>query len=251
MTREIGEVLVRHLGLIGELSAKDEDALLSVRGEIRDLQRGEDVLTDVERPAHSVVVIDGLLQRYTVGPQGKRQIHSFYIPTDTPSLEAVHIGVMDNNLGALTPSRVGLVPLPELHRLMGLRPNVLSLIWRETLVQAAILRAWLMRNSRLLPDGQMAHLFCETVARAKAAGLTEGDSCDLPVTHEDLADALGMPAVHVNRTLTMLRAARLAEFQSGRLTILNWNQLVDIAEFDSSYLHLRQGPNDSPRTHGG
>ena len=141
MTREIGEVLVRHLGLIGELSAEDEEALLSVRGQIRDLQRGEDVLTDGERPAHSVVVIDGLLQRYTVGPQGKRQIHSFYIPTDTPSLEAVHIGVMDNNLGALTPTRVGLVPLPELHRMMGLRPNVLSLIWRETLVQAAILRA--------------------------------------------------------------------------------------------------------------
>ena len=64
-------------------------------------------------------------------------------------MEAIHIGVMDNNLGALTPSRVGLVPIPELHRIMDLRPNVLGLIWRETLVQAAILRAWLMRNSRL------------------------------------------------------------------------------------------------------
>jgi CRP-like cAMP-binding protein len=240
MTGEIGDVLIRHLGLIGELSDDDKDALASAKGEVRDIEAGEDVLTDGERPAYSVVVIGGLLQRYTLGPQDKRQIHSIYLPTDTPSLEAVHIGVMDNNLGALAPSRVGLVPLPELQRIMDLRPNVLGLIWRETLVQAAILRAWLMRNSRLLPDGQMAHLFCEMLTRAKAAGLTRDNTCDLPLSHDDLGDALGMATVHVNRTLTMLRAAGFAELHSGRLTVLDWERLVEVSEFDPSYLHLRR-----------
>jgi CRP-like cAMP-binding protein len=238
LSRDVGEVLVRHLGLFGSLSDGDKDALMSVKGEVRDLEAGEDVLTDGERPTYSVVVIAGLLQRYTLAPDRKRQIHSFYLSTDTPSLEAIHIGVMDNNLGALTPSRVGLVPLPELHRIMDLRPNVLGLIWRETLVQAAILRAWLMRNSRLLPDGKMAHLFCEIMTRAKAAGFVPDDTCDLPVTHEDIGDALGMASVHVNRTLTMLRDAGLADLHAGRLTVFDWPRLVEVAEFDPSYLHL-------------
>ncbi|HYY83152.1 MAG TPA: hypothetical protein VE686_01475 [Beijerinckiaceae bacterium] len=38
MTRDIGEVLVRHLGLFGSLSDGDKDALLSVEGKVRDLE---------------------------------------------------------------------------------------------------------------------------------------------------------------------------------------------------------------------
>ena len=62
---DIGEVLVKHLGLIGQLSDGDKDALLSIKGEVRDLQRGEDVLKVGDRPSQAVVVFNGLLQRYT------------------------------------------------------------------------------------------------------------------------------------------------------------------------------------------
>ena len=84
----------------------------------------------------------------------------------------------------------------------------------------------------------MAHLFCEIMTPAKAAGLAPDDTCDLPVTHEDIGDALGMASVHVNRTLTMLRDAGLADLHGGRLTVLDWPRLVEVAEFDPSYLHL-------------
>ena len=236
----IGETFILHLGLIGHLSEEDKQALLSLEGEIRDLKRGEDVLQDGERPPHSVVVISGLLQRYTLGPEGQRQIHSFYLPTDTPCLEAIHIGVMDNNLGALAPTRVGLVPIPELLRVIEAHPNLNALMWRETLVQAAILRAWLMRNSQTQGHERMAHLFCEIMTRAKAAGLAKEDTCDLPITQEDLGDALGLSLVHVNRTLMLLRTTGSVEFRGGKLTVRNWEQLVEIAEFDGSYLHLRE-----------
>jgi CRP-like cAMP-binding protein len=240
----IGETFILHLGLIGRLSEEDRAALMSLRGEFRDLKRGEDVLKDGDRPPHSVVVLSGLLQRYTLGPDGQRQIHSFYLPTDTPSLEAIHIGVMDNNLGALAPSRVGLVPIPELLRVMEAHPNLNALMWRETLVQAAILRAWLMRNSQTQADERMAHPFCEVITRARAAGLVEDDGCDLPVTQEDLGDALGLSLVHVNRTLMLLRTTVAVEFRSGRLRVRNWDQLLEIAQFDGSYLHL--GETETP-----
>jgi CRP-like cAMP-binding protein len=240
MTSSIGEAMIRHLELMGRLTEEDKKALLGLKGDVRDLQRGEDVLVNGERPPYSVVVLSGLLQRYTLTPEGKRQIHSLYIPTDTPCLEAIHIGVMDNNLGAIAPTRVGLVPLTELFRVMETHPNLTAMFWRETLVQASILRAWLMRNSQLLAHGQMAHLFCEILIRAKAAGLAQNNTCDLPVTQEDLADALGMSTVHVNRTLMVLRAAGAVEFRGGKLMVMNWDELVQIAEFDPSYLHLHQ-----------
>jgi CRP-like cAMP-binding protein len=121
---------------------------------------------------------------------------------------------------------------------MEAHPKVLALIWRETLVQGAIFREWLMRNSQKLAHSQMAHFFCEVFTRAKAAGVNRGDACDLPITQEDLADALGMSIVHVNRTLMILRAGELLEFRGGVLTVKDWEKLVQVAEFDPGYLHL-------------
>jgi CRP-like cAMP-binding protein len=236
----IGAVLEKHLGLIGILSPEDAAALHTIEGRIRDVARGEDLLREGDRPTEAVVVIAGLLQRYTVSPQGRRQIHSVYIAADTPSLETLHLDTMDNALGALAPSRVGLVPHAELHRVMDARPKLRDLIWRETLVQAALFREWLMRNSQMLAHARIAHFFCEIMARARAAGLTDGKAFDLPMTQEDLADVLGMTAVHVNRTLGLLRAGNLAEYRGGRLALLDRQGLADAAEFDPAYLHLRK-----------
>jgi hypothetical protein len=38
----------------------------------------------------------------------------------------------------------------------------------------------------------------------------------------------------------MLRTAGSADFRGGRLTVADWERLVDVAAFDPSYLHLRR-----------
>jgi CRP-like cAMP-binding protein len=238
---EVGEVFELHLGLIGELGEEDAAALHSLEYEVREVTRGEDLLRDGDHPTSAVVLLSGLLQRYQLTAGGRRQVHSFYIATDTPCLETLHIDYMDNNLGALAPSRVGIVPNAELYRVMDERPKLAALFWRETLVQAAVFREWLLRNSQMLAHGQMAHFFCEMMVRARAAGIAEGDTFRLPITQEDLADAVGMTAVHVNRTLAMLRNAGMVEFRGGIVRVLDWNKLVETAEFDPYYLHLRRG----------
>lgn len=161
------------------------------------------------------------------------------MPTDTPCLENLPMRVMDNTLGAVSPSQVGLVPHSELFRVFDAHPKVLMLAWRETLVQGAITRERLMRNSQMLAHAQVGHFFCEIMARARVAGLAWGDACDLPITRDHLADALGMSVVHVNRTLMILRTAGLADLQEGLLTVPSLEKLAEVADFDPSYLHLR------------
>lgn len=236
----IGDLLVRRLRLIGPLSEADGELLRGVSGTVQDLRRGEEILKAGDRPADVVVVLSGLLQRCSMTADGKRQLHSVYLRGDTPSLETLHIGVMDSNLVASAPSRVALVPHAELDRVMRASPNVLALLWRETLVQASIYRTWLVRNSQMLAHAQLAHFFCEFITRAEAAGLAERGCCDLPMTQEDLADALGMTPIHINRTLMLLRAGGMIEFQGGRLRVPDRAKLTEVAAFDPAYLHYRQ-----------
>jgi CRP-like cAMP-binding protein len=235
----IGEALSKHLSCIGELSKDDLTALSRIKGEVRLVAKGKDILSAGDVPHFSVVVLKGFLCRHSWKRDGTRQIHSFYIPTDAPSLETLHIDYLDNSLSAVVPSTVGIIPHPELFRLMDDRPNLQALIWRETLIQASVFREWLTRNSTLPAHSAMAHLFCEIYARSGAAGLVTANSCEMPTTQETLAQALGLTAVHVNRTLQLLRESGLVELKNGRLYIQNFDKLADLAEFDPLYLHMR------------
>jgi CRP-like cAMP-binding protein len=236
----IGETLAERLSCIGELSSADRAALADVKGTVRPVAKGCDILTAGEEPEFAVLVLRGLLCHHRWKRDGTRQIHSFYLAKDAPSLESLHIDYVDSNLGAVVQSTVALIPHAELFRVMEQRPNLRALMWRETLVQAAIVREWLTRNSTLPAHSALAHLFCEMFVRAEAAELTTSGSCDLPATQETLAHALGLTAVHVNRTLQMLRETEMVDLKNGRLYVHEFDQLAALGEFDPSYLHLRR-----------
>lgn len=61
------------------------------------------------------------------------------------------------------------------------------------------------------------------------------------MTQEQLADATGLTAVHVNRTLKALEAADLISRNGSRSIIVgDWKRLAEAGDFDSAYLHLRE-----------
>lgn len=238
----IGEVLVRHLACIGDLPEPDRSALLAVEGTIQELPRLKDCLREGDHPTNVVVVLKGLLYRHTVGHQGSRQIHSFYLPSEAPCLETLYLDYMDNNLGAVVDSTIALIPHDRLYRVIDDFPDARKLLWRQTLVQGGIFREWLVRNSNQPAHAALAHLLCEMFTRAEAADLVRQDGFDFPVTQEMLGEALGLTSVHVNRTLQMLRQTGTFELRNRRLQILDLPKLVQIAEFDPRYLHFRREP---------
>ena len=247
----VGETLARHLATFGELPAADYDAVAALRAEVRDVPRQTDVLRNGDHPTHVVVVLSGLLHRYTIGPEGKRQIHSFYLPNEAPSLETLYIDYMDNNLATVVPTRVGLISHDQIYRIIDERPEARKLLWRQTLVQAAIFRQWLVRNSNLPAHMALAHLFCEMYVRADAVGLVGSGTCSLPLTQEYVADALGLTAVHTNRTLQAMRETGAVEWRSGELIVYDWPKLREIARFDPNYLHLRSTQSAQRRSAAG
>jgi CRP-like cAMP-binding protein len=239
--RVIGEALVKHLSRLGELSSQDREAIHGVKGDVRAVRKQEDIAKAGTVPVFSVLVLRGFLQRYNSRRDGSRQIHSFYIAGDAPSFESLHLEKMDSSLCAVVHSEVALIPHSEMLELMRERPAIQSLIWRSSLLQSSLYREWLTRNSRLPADGAMAHLFCEIYVRSLAAGLVEQKSCEVPLTQEMLADALGLTGVHVNRTLQQLRETGMVDHKSGRLFVHDARKLADFADFEPSYLHLRNG----------
>jgi len=85
----------------------------------------------------------------------------------------------------------------------------------------------------------LAHIMCEFIVRMRAVGLAEDHQCELPLTQAELGDALGISTVHVNRTLMELRGEGLIKLQGAKLTVLDWDRLKTVGEFDPTYLHIK------------
>jgi CRP-like cAMP-binding protein len=130
----------------------------------------------------------------------------------------------------------------EMNALTEGRPRITQALWWHELVTAAVQREWTLNLGQRSAYERLAHLLIELYMRLRAVGRAHDGRCDFPLTQNDLADATGLTAVHVNRTLQELRRDRLIELERKQLQIIDLPRLIDIAMFNANYLHLdREG----------
>lgn len=67
-------------------------------------------------------------------------------------------------------------------------------------------------------------------------------SFHLPLSQAELADVLGLSVVHMNRVIGTLRRMNVISWANHMITILNWDRLAEIAEFDPTYLSMTCEP---------
>ena len=232
--------LVRKLDSIFPLRDDERQALLNLPMQIVVIKEGQDIVRAGDHPSRSCLLLSGFACVYKVTGDGKRQIAGFSIAGDMPDLQSLHLQVLDNSVSTLTPCRVGFIPHEALHDICERYPRITSAFWRETLIDAAIFREWVMNVGQREAYRRMAHVFCELLVRLRAVGLAEDHSCGLPITQAEFADAIGVSTVHVNRVLQEMRANGIIELNGDRLNIPDWETLTRVGDFDPTYLHLKQ-----------
>jgi CRP-like cAMP-binding protein len=234
------QILIRKLREHSRLPGEDVAIISSFSHKVRELSSNEDLVRQGDEPRASAVVLSGLVARYHLLQDGRRQYLSFHIAGDLPDAQALFIDKMDHAVCATGPAVVALIPHGELIAAFNRRPSIGFAIWRETLIDAAIFREAITNNSAREMPARMAHLFCELYYRARVSGLTEGNIFTVPLSLAQLGEALAMSIATVNRTLQELRVSQTVDFQRGELKIKDWNRLVDIGEFNPGYLHLKK-----------
>jgi CRP-like cAMP-binding protein len=139
-----------------------------------------DVVRERDRPSQCCLVLEGWLQRYKIVDGGERQIFAFHFPGDMPDLQSLHLKTMDHNLAPLVQSTVAFVQHNTVRELIRSFPRLGDILWRDTLIDAAIFRQWMLGMGRKDAPQRIAHLFCELFTKLQAVGLTRGNSCNFP-----------------------------------------------------------------------
>jgi CRP-like cAMP-binding protein len=241
-------VMLHKLERLAPLDDGDRDALLSLPFTLAEIERGRRILGDGEGSSNAHLLRSGVACRQTVLANGARQIVSLHLQGAILDLSSCVLSLDEPELRALTSCEIALIPREAIQGLLAERPATLGLaMWRRTLADAAILRAWMTNNARRDARSRLAHLLCELGLRLEGAGLGERTRYRLPMTQEQIADCIGLTPVHVNRVLKDMEKDRLISGTRGSIEIADWERLTGVGGFGSEYLYSgRKGGNGLP-----
>ena len=231
--------LLRRLNALSPIAEAEGEMLRSLaEAHIRHAAPREDMVSEGEKPDGVRMILSGWACRYKHLEDGRRQIIAFFLPGDLCDNHVFVLREMDHSVGTLTPVTFAQIPRRRIEEITLSHPRVTQALWWESLVGSAIQREWIVSLGQRDALERMAHLLCELFLRLRAVGLAEENRCELPLTQAELADAMGLSTVHVNRTLQELRAAKLIILKGRTLTIPDLEALQSAAQFNPSYLHL-------------
>lgn len=242
--------LVTKLGRYVELDEAEIAALDHLTRHPHVVKSGADLILEGTNPENVFLLLEGWGYRYSILRNGNRQIFGYLLPGDLCDVHVFMLERMDHSVGLLSDAKVVKIPAAEMLDVLNRHPRVERAFWIDTLVAEATLRQWVVNIGQRDSLERLGHLFCELSHRMRVVGLVDADDqFSLPLTQSELADTLGLTAVHVNRTLQRLREGGFITLSRGRLTILDFDGLAEISGFDGDYLRVHSTPgNVSLRT---
>lgn len=220
------------------LDDDDSRAILDLPYRLRRLDAATYLVREGAVPRQCSVLVDGFAFRQKVTGDGARQIIAVCIPGDAVDLQNMFLDVADHAVQMLVRGTVADVQREDLQKLVLTRPMVGAAIIQLTLVEASILREWVVNVGRRDARERVAHLLCEFAVRLEYRGIATPGGFELPMTQEQLADATGLTPVHVNRVLKALEADGLISRKRRHIYYPDWRALQVEGDFSRQYLHL-------------
>ncbi|WP_062015097.1 Crp/Fnr family transcriptional regulator [Aureimonas sp. AU4] len=230
-------LLLRKLERLHPLTADDRELIERHSRPLREVAIRQDLIREGDVPTDVFLILSGFACRYKMIEGGRRQIMAFFVPGDFCDFQVFILKHMDHSIGTLSRCQVVRIRRDAILE-MTERPAIARAFWWASLVDAAVLREWLVNIGQRTAEERIGHLLCELLVRLQAVGFVRDNSYALPISQTDLADALGVTVVHTNRMLAVLREQGLITLDRHELLVRDVEGLKRRSGFDPNYLHL-------------
>lgn len=228
------------------LGADERHAIAAITNVSKTINAHETIIREGSSSDRICLILSGLAYRYRYLSNGKRQIFGYLLPGDLCDTQFAICNTCDHNVGVLCSSQIAVVSPSDLAKIRAAFPKIERALSMIALVEAAILREWLLSVGQRDACQKLAHFFCELSERFKSGSYEASAGLSLPLTQVEIADTMGLTVVHVNRVLQRFRREGLLCWSRRHFNILNHERLAQIAEFDGSYLRLEARHMPSP-----
>lgn len=196
-------------------------------------------------------ILEGALYQAKLTRDGARQIVGLRLQHEFVGLQDILLQTSAHDVQALTACRLLEVDAGQLRATLGAHPGIAEILMADVMISCSIAQDWIVNVGRRDAQSRVAHLLCELALRMKGSALSPGASYVLPLTQQQLGDAVGLGRIAVNRVMRDLTQQGVASCDKSFITILDPAKLEDIGDFTARYLHLGQSERDRRKSDRG
>jgi CRP-like cAMP-binding protein len=154
---ETKQWFIRKLEQLAPLTPTEKRVLQNAVMGQREVTARHDIVSEGSSPTEISMIVNGFACRYTLLPDGRRQITAFLIPGDFCNLRALHTDRMDFGVAATDCCRIACASRQKLSEIIEKYPRIGFALWRDTIIDAAIYRQWLTNVGRRSAYERIAH----------------------------------------------------------------------------------------------
>lgn len=229
------------------LTDDEQEAILGLPAHLAEIKANRDFVGLRETVDHASLVVEGMIGRFDENRNGLRQITAMHLPGDMANLHSVVQPQGTSALQALSLTTILRVPHEAIRVATAQFPALAEALWRDCMVDSAILSQWVINVGRRDAQSRIAHLLCEVATRLRAPTASGTFAFRFGATQLQVADAAGLTSVHVNRVLRGLREKGLVDVRKAEVHVLDWAGLMTAGEFNKNYLQTEILPEERLR----
>jgi CRP/FNR family transcriptional regulator, anaerobic regulatory protein len=233
-----GSCLAERLSHYVALTSQEEAALEALEQQERTYKRGSVVRREGDRARELFIVRKGWLYSSVLLGNGSRQIMRLHFAGDVLGVSGVAFGTAADSIVAVTDASLCQFDKDKLALLFAQHPRLAALIFTLTVAERVSMADRLASIGRTSARARVASLLCEMLARLRVMEGADLDRLHVPLTQEDIGDATGLTAVHVNRMMRGLVDDGLIERHGNHVRFLDEARLAAEAGFTDRFAEI-------------
>jgi CRP-like cAMP-binding protein len=226
--------LLQHL----PLTFAERDALGWLERRERHYEAGETVLEQGQQIDCLYVVSSGWLHASSRLKDGGRQILRFYFVGDITTSFSIAWEYTASALTAVSECTLFEIPRDALGRVFGEHPRLGAMLYGLMASEHVAMSDRLTSVGRQNGMTRIATLLLDIRSRLRVVDGLTGSMFELPLTQQDLGDAVGLTKAHVNRSLRALEETGLLEREGKIIRITDVDALAELVGFQDRHAHV-------------
>jgi len=236
------ECAIRSTALFGELELKHLDKARALRSAQLIYAAGEYLYHEGDVPEKAFTVYKGWIILFKDMQNGDRQILRFALPGDFLCYKVGNHKVMDHSAIAVSEATLCAFPIERFRKIISELPDLAFAISSITERTTQRCHTALTTIASHPAETKIAFLLLSLFIREASLNPANSDCVPFPITQEDIADALGLTSIHVNRILQSLRKSGVIECKNRCLWVPDKGALAKLAKISLPELeHLMLG----------
>jgi CRP-like cAMP-binding protein len=225
------------------LTKAEQEMLDRLEAQQRHCKRGTVIINEGEPARELYVVQKGWLQSSVLLGNGGRQIMRINLAGDIVGLSALAFENSPETVTTLTDATICPFDRERLALLFSEHPRLMALVFALNVAERSQLADRLASIGRTSARARVASLLCEIFSRLRMLHGADSEVAHIPLTQEEIGDATGLTAVHVNRMIRNLVEDGIIDRSGNSFRLLDRKRLEDEANFtDRSKIGTRWLP---------